>query len=156
MKDAGFCKDFVLLIDHYNLPFPTVTPRTILEAWIKRVFITTTPNMFQIQVRAYGGWFVGNTASDGRFKASEFYQANCCPSLFKIDETYCRVIFEFADNLIPMSNSRVVYPGIENTLVARKSPEQMKFRPNVPVCTERVSRNRHFSRAAQGVTAVPL
>lgn len=135
MKDANLCKEFVLLIDHYNLPFPTITPRTILEAWIKRVFITTTPNIFQIRVRAYGGWFVGNTASGGRFKASEFYQANC-PPLFKIDETYCRVVFEFADNLIPMLNSRVVYPGIENTLVERKSPEKIKLRLDVPVCTE--------------------
>ena len=133
--DPSSCKEFILLIDHYNLPIPTITPKSILEAWIKRIIDTYPMNIFQIKVRAYGGWFIGSTVSEGRFKANKFYQDNC-PSLFKIDNSYCRVAFEFADTMIPLPQSPATIPRIENTLVARQSTLQIKSHPDAPPCTE--------------------
>jgi hypothetical protein len=135
MPSSDSCNDFILLIDHYNLPFSNVTPRSIIETWIARVVDTSSANIVQVKVRAYGGWFIGSTASDGRFRASEYYQNNC-PSLFKIKNSYCRVSFEFADNLIPLAQSSITCPAIENTLVIRKSTQQIKFRPDAPLCNE--------------------
>jgi len=51
-----------------------------------------------VEVRAYGGWYVGNSAPRERYEAAEFYGAQI-PAAFVHHGRLVRVRFEFADSL---------------------------------------------------------
>ena len=63
----------LLLIDHDNVPFDRVSFRDLLFVWIDTISGQLEAGLNHVQVRAYGGWFNGNIATDSRFRAAEFY-----------------------------------------------------------------------------------
>jgi hypothetical protein len=108
------------LIDHRNVPWARVSLSRLLEV-ICTPFLGDAANQVQLEVRAYGGWFEGTTASTERFTASAKYQADL-PSLVKVNRSYVRVQFNFADHLyIRGADSRPL--AIQGTVVTRASAQ---------------------------------
>jgi hypothetical protein len=130
--------DGLVLLDHDSIPFETVSLRRILEAWIAAIPETTLPaGTHSVLVRSYGGWFRQAQTSEGRFKASNFYQ-NECPSMLRTPDRYWRTHFEFADKLLmpPGAEQTQVAPSITHTVAVRGSAESVVGRSGAAPCPE--------------------
>lgn len=110
------------LIDHDNVASYLPQLSAFLRTWGSAVANEfRLPTIGDITVRAYGGWWREEMASDARFSAAQTYTANC-PALIKTDGHYWRVRFEFADRLLLPPNSRSSVPAIQHTVVSRPAP----------------------------------
>jgi hypothetical protein len=127
--------DGLLLVDHANVPFESVSLRRILETWLDGLADSLiSMAIMSVLVRAYGGWYRQSSSSDARFIASEYYQDHC-PSLVRIGDRYCRVRFEFADTLLITTPTEVPL-AIRHTVAVRGSPEGVVARQGASKCPE--------------------
>lgn len=108
-----------LFVDHENVALESVSLDDIMRTWISAIEPALgCHRSVSMLVRAYGGWYCGETATDARFRAFEYYQ-NHCPSIFERANRYYRVSFEFADGLLNAEASQ----RITHTVAARESPQ---------------------------------
>jgi hypothetical protein len=130
--------DGLILLDHDNIPFESVSLRQILETWFGRIPQGLLPaGTVSIKVRSYGGWYRQSQTSEGRFKASEFYQDEC-PSMMKARNRYWRLHFEFADKLLMPAGAEPIQvpPSITHTVAVRASAENVVARIGAAPCPE--------------------
>jgi hypothetical protein len=134
-----------LLVDHDNIPFDRVTVRAILERWIRAAHLASAvgeSGVVDLRVRAYGGWFEGSTSSAARFAAMDFYQGpDGCPSILKHGGLFCRVAFEFAEQLVAFGpNVRVAGADaglrITHTVATRASPHRIVASADAATCQQ--------------------
>lgn len=137
---APISPPLLLLLDHANIPFDRSGPTDLVRAWLDCLISDSRiPHcgLLSIAIRAYGGWFLGDSVSDERFRAAEMYQREC-PLLFEHRGVYCRVRFEFADALLAgghgdaaLSNARITH-----TVGTRTKPPRIWPVADPPPCTE--------------------
>jgi hypothetical protein len=122
----------VLLLDHDNFPFEAIDLKAVLQRWVGALLPQLqNPRVLTVDARAYGGWWMGETASDGRYRAAEFYQA-FFPSVMQFDDTFLRLRFTFADYLISDPSG----VRITNTVVSRASPQYVRRCDSAAPCME--------------------
>jgi len=130
--------NFVLLIDHENVPFGGVSLQEIVASWLDSIRAELpSSGILTINVRAYGGWFEEEIVSPSRYSANEFYVAQC-PSTFKFEGYYCRLLFAFADNLAARDSSsgEIVSARITHTVAMRESPKGYRILSPTLTCSE--------------------
>lgn len=128
----------LMLLDHENVPlreFPV--SRLIQEVAQARVAAGNAPPVLQIHVRAYGGWFEGNSASAARARAFEYYQNNL-PAITRVGHHLARCSFEFADYPLSITDSRKDDRRlpITHTVATRNSPVHFKKKAATELCPE--------------------
>ena len=110
------------LIDHDNVATYLPQLSAFLHTWVSSVASEFhLPTVGDITVRAYGGWWREEMASEARFSAAKAYSVHC-PALIKTEGHYWRVRFEFADRLLLPKGSRPGIPTIQHTVVSRPAP----------------------------------
>jgi hypothetical protein len=109
------------LIDHRNVPWDSVSLAQLVEVLAVRFLSLRPLGLADVEMRAYGGWFEGTTASTERYSASAKYQAEL-PSLIRTGTSFVRVTFSFADHLLTMAPDGVSIP-IQGTVVTRASAQ---------------------------------
>lgn len=121
-----------LLLDHDNIALEDVDVRKLIHSWLDRIAERLPPSgVLTILARAYGGWFLGDHASDARFKAMDFYQ-NAFPSVMMHKGRFIRLSFEFADFLLGVPDP----VRITHTVVSRASPQYVTVQSAAPACAE--------------------
>jgi len=121
---------FYLLLDHNNLPPGLVRehqiPR-IIDQWLgARGFLDD--RVETINVRAYGGWFVGASISAEREAATTEYNS-FFDTAFRLRGGLVRVRFEFADSLAAGRKAHITH-----TVAERKKKPRVVFGDTV--CNE--------------------
>jgi uncharacterized LabA/DUF88 family protein len=116
------------LLDHKNVPWASIS---LADALGKALTPLARGAQIDVDLRAYGGWFEGDSASSERFSASALYQADL-PSLIRIDEAFVRIHFEFAEYLLQQLPGGIGIP-IHHTVVTRASAELAVPRKKNPV-----------------------
>lgn len=126
---------FLLLIDHDNITWTDISIELLITKWIGTAAAehANLAQTIQLSIRAYGGWFAGETASESRFEAATFYQSTC-PVVLKMGSTYVRTRFEFADTLLPIEGAEGAAVAIRNTYVTRASRQVLRRRRGVSLC----------------------
>lgn len=110
------------LIDHDNVATNLTQLNAFLKSWLRELFRDyPLPDVGDIMVRAYGGWWLEEMSSEARFSASQIYSAYC-PALISTDGHYWRVNFEFADRLLLPSGTQPQVPNFHYTVVMRPAP----------------------------------
>lgn len=84
-----------------------------------------------IDVRAYGGWFTGSVSTSARAQAATRY-ADVCPSVIRLENTYMKFRFSFADQLLTPALASP--PKITHTIVVRDREQHLA--PKEVVCNE--------------------
>lgn len=132
----GLEMKMTLLLDHANVPFQRLTLRDLLESWFDSIGLPAALAMVDVKLRAYGGWYEGNSASRSRFQAAKFYQSHC-PTLFRYKRCLVKTTFEFADYVLPCTDGvgEVEVP-IRHSVVSRGSASYVKLKPGALDCTE--------------------
>jgi hypothetical protein len=126
---------FMLFVDHDNVPWQEVGVSQLICCWLSKMLRTGISGALDVRLRAYGGWFAGNIASDGRYAALGFYQESC-PAVLKLGSAFVRITFEFADSLLPAPYSAQGAVPIRNTYVVRASGQVLKPRSGPQTCNE--------------------
>ena len=112
----------LILIDHSNIPWDTISVTDILRQWTRPMASdSATRFVMFLVVRAYGGWFDGDLTSSDRFAAATFYQ-DTCPALFETGKMTASVRFEFADTLSPWGVTVASRLAITHTVASRRAP----------------------------------
>lgn len=127
---AASAPSMVLLIDHANVPLRSESMGSVIAGWLDAVQDRLPEQgVSTILGRTYGGWWVETTASEARYKATEFYEANF-PSVVRHRGRYYRLRFEFADYLL------LVQPRlrITHTVVVRAAAQDVSLRPSAVDC----------------------
>lgn len=112
------------------------------------------PQVGDMTVRAYGGWWREEAASDARFSAAVQYSEHC-PALLATAGRYWRVRFEFADDLLLPADPAVGSPSIRHTVAMRPPPPLAISQVHGAVCTEdgcEVQRCRRWLYRRRGCT----
>ena len=123
-----------MLVDHDNVPFGRVALREILDGWLSAIDdLLLQPSIVTMRVRAYGGWFLEDSVTEGRFHAAEFYQRTC-PAAFFHGQHLCRVSFEFADHLLSTQGYERI--PITYTVASRPFAQYLKLRTDGEACKE--------------------
>lgn len=149
----------VLLLDHANIPFGRVGPKDLVRAWLDCLISDSRIprcGLLSIAMRAYGGWYLGDSVSNERFQAAEMYQREC-PLLFEHAGLYCRIRFEFADALLAGGQGAVGLPRtrITHTVGTRSKPPRIWPVTDPPPCTEpdcELAAVRRWLRRKRGCT----
>lgn len=127
-----------LLIDHDNVPWASVSLRSIFESWIGGCRESLPDvSVVDVRVRAYGGWFEGEDITDARFDAASHYQQSC-PAIMQVQGLLLRTHFEFADRLLHDSDlpENAEQPRIHYTYVVRSAAQLVAERSSAPPCNE--------------------
>jgi len=131
--------DGIILLDHENIPFDKISLYQLIQIWLDTIAERATmSNVLTVSVRAYGGWYQGDVTTEARYRAAAMY-ADECPSLLMHRSRYCRLAFEFADELLDprlQSPRDRRSPKVTNTVVSRTSSPFFTRRPNAPECNE--------------------
>jgi len=110
--------ELVLLVDHDNLPGPTVPFRDILLPWFSDLQRDFEPSILDLTIRVFGGWFRDLHTTERRFEAAAYYQ-DTCPTALRANSHIVRINFRFADSLQLPGPSRKSFP-ITHTVAKRK------------------------------------
>ena len=126
-----------LLVDHANIPFEKVSFIKLVTAWIEDLATSfELPSVLSLKVKAYGGWYVGNTASGERYRAAELYQ-RIVPTGLKVRGHLCRIRFEFADYLETLpANERYQPFAVHHTVSPRTRLLSIGWKTPIPTCQE--------------------
>jgi hypothetical protein len=119
-------------VDHDNVQFDRVNVGSVVGQWLSAIAdeLPSAP-ILNVYARAYGGWWNGDTASDSRYRAAEFYQA-VFPSVLRVAGRFVRLRFAFADYLIAdQAGVRITH-----TVVSRASAQSVGIRSSYLPCPE--------------------
>lgn len=130
----------ILLVDHANIPFYRASVPDLIRAWLASLLATARipdSGLLSMSIRAYGGWYLGESVSDERFQAAEMYQREC-PLLLEHAGLYCRIRFEFADSLLGAgaAPARPSTARITHTVGVRTKPPRIWPLSDPSPCTE--------------------
>lgn len=136
-QEEAASAQFVLLVDHDNIPLSDMPLDRIVTRWVQSIGADhTLPAVISVHIRAYGGWFSEERATQARYRAVEYYQ-EFCPALFRLDKHFCRLSFQFADFLAnPSSLLSSGDTRISHTMAERSSVPRCKPRKNADPCDQ--------------------
>lgn len=128
----------MLFIDHDNTIETDSAIRTLIEKWLLAIDDKLPSGAtLSMHIRAYGGWFSGDSVTDARFIAAKYYQTNC-PAIFSYNGRIYRILFEFADHLLASEGRETPLCSIRitHTVVYRSAAQYIKIREGSEPCTE--------------------
>ncbi len=112
-------KKLVGLVDHKNLLDNGHTLKQLVHTVTASIQSLQAPVYFTL--RAYGGWYSGNSITDERYEAITYYQ-DYCPTVLKTEAGLVRLSLQFADELA-VSQERKAKVPITHTVNVRGSSE---------------------------------
>ncbi len=133
---SGAKRMLILLLDYRNMAEPgRYVP--IVKNWIGQLRSNGLlgDGIHDALVRAYGGWFVGDTVSDERHDASVSLPEHW-PALVRHEGCIVRCQLEFADQLVSLSvRNRLGGIPISHTVAVRTRPDyRFKLMPAASKC----------------------
>jgi hypothetical protein len=143
----------VILIDHANVPWERINPRTLVEGCTEALGAHLPEELpIRIHLRAYGGWYADDVTTPTRYNAADFYQEHC-PVLIRVSRGLLRLSFEFADTLLRRPRGLAEPVRISHTVVRRSAAPRCSRVPDAPSCDEPECNLRATRRWIRGKAA---